>query len=94
MSRYKRPSIKVLSATWLTAIFSSFMVIVTSIAVWKDVISFRSCNVNSNDLSVTVCGKSSVNAGDALLMFLLLLSVLLVMALFTHAIRLTRRPTA
>jgi hypothetical protein len=94
MSRYKRPSIKVLSATWLTAVFSSLMVLVSGFAVWKDVVSFRSCNINSSDLSVAVCGKASVNTGDALLMFLLLCSLLLVTALFTHAIRLTRRPTA
>ncbi|HEY4964380.1 MAG TPA: hypothetical protein VIH90_06850 [Candidatus Saccharimonadales bacterium] len=94
MSRYKRPSFKVLSLTWLVALLSTLMVAISSYAVWQDVISFRSCNVNSSDLGVSTCGKASINPGDGLLIFLFICSVLLVLALFTHAFRLTRRPTA
>ena len=92
MSKYKRPSIKALSAYWGIALASCSLLAISGVVMWQDIISFRSCNVNNTDLSVTTCGKASVNPGDGLLGVLFLFSFLLVISLFTHAYRLTRRP--
>jgi hypothetical protein len=92
MSRNRRPSLKVLSLSWLIALASCLLLVPTSLAIWQDLISFRSCNVNSNDLGVTSCGKASLNSGDGLLFVLFLCCALVVLSLFTHAWRLTRRP--
>jgi TRAP-type C4-dicarboxylate transport system permease small subunit len=91
MTKNRRPSIKKLSLSWLVAIASCLLLIPTGAAIWQDVISFRSCNVNSSDLGISNCGKASLNTGDGLLLVLFIASALLVVALFTNAIRLTRR---
>jgi hypothetical protein len=91
MSRPRRPTFKKLTLSWLAALVSCLLLVPTALAVWQDLLSFRSCSVNSSDLSISSCGKTSLNTSDGLLFVLLIASALLVIALFTNAIRLTRR---
>ena len=91
MSRRSRPSAKKLSLSWLAALASCLLLLPSGSAIWMDVSSFRSCNVNSTDLGITNCGKASLNTSDGLLLVLFIACALLTIALLTNAIRLTRR---
>ena len=91
MSRRARVSGKWLSAAYVGTLLSILFAVFISLGFFQDISGFQSCNVNSSDLSVSSCGKSSINTGDALLLTLALCSILLVLALITQSYRLTKR---
>ena len=77
---------------WLGSLLSLGLLYVAAVAMKSDLGSFRSCNSNSSGLTVSNCGKASLNLGDVVLIGLFVLSACLVVTLFTAAWRTTRRP--
>jgi hypothetical protein len=91
--KVQRPSLPVLCGLWLGALCSLGLLALMSAVLKVDLESFRSCSVNNAGLFVESCGKQSLNRGDALILLLFVASIAIVVSLFTHAWRLTRRPT-
>jgi hypothetical protein len=76
---------------WIGAALSTLLLIPTGEALGSDIISFRSCSINSSGLFVDTCGKENVNSGDLVLVILFLGSLSIVICLITHAYRSSRR---
>ena len=87
----KRRSPLTITGSWLASFASIGCVYLTSRMLMADLAAFRSCNSNNNGLQIVSCGKRSLNMGDLLLFVLVALSVALVVALFWHSWRITRR---
>jgi hypothetical protein len=88
----ERKSLSYMVCAWVGAAFSLLLLIPTGGAIGVDVTSFRSCGVNNNDLYMNVCGKQGLNGGDFVILLLFLGSVSIVICLFTHAWRSSRKP--
>lgn len=80
--------------TWVCSLLSTGLLYLAAIAVDADLASFRSCSANSSGLTISNCGKQSLNPGDLILIALLILSACLTVTLFTAAWRMTRRGKA
>ena len=80
--------------TWVAGFFSLGLLYLVGSAVEADAASFRSCSANNSGLVVSSCGKQSVNPGDLVLLLLFILTACLVVAIFTAAWRMTKRPSA
>lgn len=76
---------------WLSSILSLGLVYLTAKVAMSQLIAFRSCNGNSNGLTVVSCGKQSLNLGDIVLIALFILAMILSFKLFLTAWRLTSR---
>jgi hypothetical protein len=87
----KRPSVPALISLWFVATISLLLLVPTGAAIMADSGSFRSCSVNGSGLFIENCGKRTLNGGDVLIGILFLGSLTVVVCLFTHAFRLTRR---
>lgn len=75
---------------WLVSFASIGILYLITRVLMANFAAFRSCNSN-NGLAIVSCGKHSINMGDVLIIVLFLLSAALVVSLFTHAWRITRR---
>lgn len=91
MSNPKKSSLKYLILLWSCGLLSCVVLVLTATAFYRDMQSFRSCNINSTDLTISTCGKSSINFSDGLIFVMLVLSLLLVLSIFTHAYRKTKK---
>lgn len=80
----------VIIASWTASLLSLVLVYGAASALVNALLSFRSCDKNDTGLSVVSCGKESITSGDALLIVLTILTVLLSLSLFTGAIRASR----
>lgn len=87
----KKRSPFLIIVTWAGAIISLALVYVATRATINDILSFRSCSVNSSGLTIVNCGKQSITFSDVLLAALLFLAILLSLSLFTGAWRASRR---
>jgi small-conductance mechanosensitive channel len=86
----KRHSLSYILFTWVAAVLSLFLLVPTGAAIGAETVSFRSCNVNNNDLVIDACGKQSLNMGDLVILLLFVGSLCVVVCLFTHAWRISR----
>lgn len=89
----KAPSKKMLSAAWVAAILSLGLLWASTTMVEASFGAFRSCSTN-NVLTVSNCGKQSLNLGDLILVGLFILAAALTLSLFTHAWRVTKKVLA
>ena len=87
----KRPSTKLLAASWIATILSAFLLFQAGLALSSDMSGFRSCDANSSGLTVAMCGKQSLNFGDVVLLILFVCSAALLVSIGTAALRITRR---
>jgi hypothetical protein len=89
----KKPakSLSYIICAWIGALISLILLIPTGAIVGSDVGSFRSCNVNDSGLHVNTCGKENLNAGDLLILLVFIGTLIVVLCLFTHAWRSSRR---
>ena len=76
--------------TWVSSFLSLGLLFLTGSVLMSDFGSFRSCSHN-NGLTVSSCGKQSLNLGDLMLCILFVLSAALVVSLFTAAWRMSKR---
>jgi hypothetical protein len=83
-------SIWLIVVSWVGDLLSVGLLVVLGRVVVADFGGFRSCNNNSSGLSISTCGKQSLNPGDWLLLLLFCLTACLVVSLFTYAWRLSR----
>jgi hypothetical protein len=90
-STLKRPNAAALISLWVVSLASILLLLPTGSVMSADAGSFRSCSANSTDLFIENCGKRGINGGDILVLFLFFGSLAVVVSLFTHAWRLTRR---
>ncbi len=84
-------SVGVLAAMWAAGVISLGLVWLAARAVMSDFGSFRSCNDNTGILTVSSCGKHSLNLGDFIMLGLLALTACLSVSLLTAAWRMTRK---
>ena len=87
----KRRSPLFVTTTWVSSFLSVGLLLFIGNVVKADLGSMRPCSTNSSGLSVSSCGKQSINLGDLILIGLFFLAACLVVALFTAAWRMTRR---
>jgi hypothetical protein len=87
----KRRSPVFIIGTWVVGLASLGLVWLASRAVMSDFGGFRSCNGNTNILTVSSCGKHSLNLGDFVMLGLFILSVCFSVSLLTGAWRMTKR---
>ena len=87
----KAPSKRVLAGSWVISVLSLGLLWGTASMVKASLSSFQSCSANNNGLTLTNCGKQSLNAGDFMLIILFILAAFLSLSLFTHTWRVTRR---
>lgn len=76
---------------WAASLISLGLLYAILRVVMADFGAFRSCNGDTNILTITSCGKQSLNFGDFILLGLLGLSALFSFSLFTGAWRITRK---
>lgn len=79
--------------TWVSSLLALGLLLLSATAVKSDLGALRPCSAN-NGLTVTNCGKQSLNLGDLMLLTLLVLSACLVVMLCTAAWRVSRRRKA
>jgi hypothetical protein len=93
--QYARPrSTGFIIFTWLCGFLSVGLLYLAARAVVSNFASLRSCDVNSSGLAVSSCGKAALNVTDIMMIGLFMLIAVLVVTLFTAAIRMTRRSRA
>jgi hypothetical protein len=81
------------TSIWFGSLLSLLLLWFAANAVVSDAQSLRSCNANSAGLTVSNCGKSSINPGDLVILALFVLSAALSVTLFTAAWRTVKRKT-
>jgi hypothetical protein len=86
----KAPAMWSVGASWIFAVLSLGLLWFSAAAVSSDFGSFRSCSSN-NVLTVSNCGKQSINFGDIALIGLLVLAAFFTLSICTHTWRVTRR---
>jgi len=80
------------SGSWLLSLASIGLLGLVGNFLRSDLTSFRSCAANDAGLTVTSCGKQSLNFGDVVLIGLLIMCAALTITLLTAAWQLSRRP--
>ena len=85
------PSRRVLSASWAGVIVSLGLLWLCTSMVEASLGAFRSCSTNNNGVTLSNCGKASLNPGDFILIGLFILAACLTLSLATHAWRMTRK---
>jgi hypothetical protein len=78
---------------WAASVGSLALVWLAARAVMSDFGSFRNCNGGTGILSVSSCGKQSLDLGDFIILGLFALSACLSFSLVTAAWRATRKGT-
>lgn len=81
----------IITFVWLSGLVSLGLLYAAANAVVSDFGSFRSCSSNTSGLSVSNCGKTSLNPGDMILMVLFVLAAVLAISLMTAAWQMTWR---
>lgn len=76
---------------WLASFTSLGLLWLAGRAVLSDLGSFRNCNSGTGILSVSSCGKQSLNPGDFILIGLFVLAAFFSFSLLTGAWRATRK---
>jgi hypothetical protein len=82
-----------IASFWLAGIASLGLLWLAGRAVMSDLGSFRNCNGGTGILSVSSCGKQSLNPGDFILLGLFVLAACFSLSLLTGAWRATRKGT-
>ena len=88
---YQRRSAGVIVWSWLGVVLSVLVLVPAGGMVVVDAKAYRPCSINSSGLSVSTCGRHSVDITDLLLLALFIGSLLLVICTVTHAIRMSRK---
>ncbi len=78
---------------WLASLASLILVWLSSRAVMSDFGSFRSCSGGTGILTISSCGKHSLDFGDLVILGLFVLSAFFSFSLITAAWRATRKGT-
>ena len=82
-----------MAALWLASLISLVLLWLSARAVMSDFGSFRSCSASTGILTLSSCGKQSLNLGDFALLGLFALAVCFAFSLLTAAWRATRKGT-
>ena len=77
--------------SWLAALVSLLFLVPSGGMVAADAAAYRPCSINSSGLSVSVCGRRSLDSSDLVLIGLFLGASLIVICATTHAVRMSRR---
>lgn len=84
--KFAKRSLKFVIFSWALSFASLGLLYAAGAAVYSIFASFRSCDANtSNGLSITSCGKLSLNVGDVVIIGLFIAASALVVTLFTAA---------
>lgn len=86
-------SVAFLASFWLASLGSLVLLWFAARAVMSDFGSFRSCDGGTGILTVSSCGKQSLNFGDFIFLGLFALSACFSFSLLTGAWRATRKGT-
>lgn len=87
----RRRPVGTIIMSWLGVVVSSFVALPIGNMLVGNVAGFRPCSINSSGITVSSCGKSSVDITDLILAGLFFGAVMLVVCAVTHAIRMTRK---
>ena len=94
-ARYRRQylhrSPSVIIWSWVGAVVSLVLVWPAVLVAVADLSGLRSCNVNSSGLTISSCGKQSLNIGDFIILILFIGVAVLAVSAVTHALRMSRR---
>lgn len=82
-----------IGSMWAASAGSLVLVWLAARAVVSDFGSFRNCNTSTGIMSVSTCGKQSLDLGDFIILGLFALSACLSFSLVTAAWRATRKGT-
>lgn len=86
-----RRSWKVILASWVGALLSLALLVPAGGMIGAVFASFRPCSINNAGLTISSCGKSSVDVTDGLLLTIFLGVLLIVVSAMVHAVRMTRK---
>ena len=87
--KFKKRSAKFVAFSWFISFLSLGLLYAAGAAVYSILGSFRSCDTNSNGLSIASCGKHSMNFGDLVIFGLFIASAALAASLVTAAWRIS-----
>ncbi|MDL2342039.1 MAG: hypothetical protein QFB87_03105 [Patescibacteria group bacterium] len=88
---YQRRPISTIVWSWVGALVSLLLLIPAGGMVVADISAYRSCSINTSGLTVSACGKHSVDVSDLIIIGLFIGTVLLVICAVTHALRMSRK---
>lgn len=84
--KFAKRSLKFVIFSWAVSFASLGLLYAAGSAVYAIFASFRSCDANNtNGLSITACGKLSLNLGDVVIIGLFVAASALTVTLFTAA---------
>ena len=88
--RQRRP-LGVILWSWVGAIVSLAFMVPAGFMLVADAAAYRPCSINSSGLTLSTCGRRSVDISDLVLLGLFIGAVLLVVGACTHAVRMSRK---
>ena len=77
--------------SWLGALVSIMFLVPAGGMVAADAAAYRPCSINSSGLTVSVCGRRSLDMSDLVLIGLFIGALLIVICATTHAVRMSRK---
>jgi len=89
--QYLHRSASVIIWSWVGALTSAALLWPAVLITAADLSGLRSCNVNNSGLTISSCGKQSLNIGDFIILILVVSVAILTFSAVTHAIRMSRR---